>query len=1210
MTPVDPDKEVLEPTLDVETAPMMEPAERLGTEASAAAVPSNRYWQAQSMAEAIHRDFEEAQERNDIQTMRERFFVLARYYGRTLAILRQAIGDRKEPLMCAALRNLIALHQPLHHMRAIAPTNVPLALTLDRDQREQLREDLIVEVLHEAAQPLSPVDITARMNELHLLANIKVKDVEGHLDNLLARGHVTRQENLYQRTSRSYGAMNLDRASLQALIGKEFYRQFEKTGLHGLADIVGRRERFRDFFSLATGFSRGTADLFAAAAAELLISPTVPGTPSSWPHRDLIGSLYPRPYQLDAFAIFRGYGYQGQVIEAPTGSGKTLIGMMCVQDWLNSLAPGESILILVPTVNYQQQWFGEICQNPQGLGMPPDAIFTGTPTALEAETRRSAKSPAILVMTYAALAQTGSGTGKGGFDQNSIETFLQGNRVRYVILDEVHKMVEDLKNVSADVTRLLTDWLHDGSFRGLIGFSGTAAAYRERFSGLGLELVYTLQAAELIAYGFVAPFAEMGVPFAFSEREYAVRNLLEDYKGLLREFTGLIGPERLRGWFAEIPLATRMTIGRDLLGMYAGRADQDQALEDRLKAWESGKKIKLSELSLVTIVQIALSLSDADLAARAGASGPFADQARRFAELREQLKLAVYLPDLADLLNADGFGTVMTGAALRDLPQAGLPHAARTSAIRKALATTFIGLYGSLKNFYLRAGEGRVDCIRAVIKAERRIRPISGIIIFDQGKRLAWEQAPAVPGFSGVAGLFAQLQGDRRFTAMAALSSEIYLPWDEQNPLPQQIANYIRFTIMGKELAEGFRRMLSQGLELDKMVEKKISQAWEEILGLYLRELNPVRAARPGEFNNWVLKRLRRQVQRLSLEPTAEKRILERLRPQYPHLKKWVATFFDYALLATHFQEARQAQLQQVGGEVKNFFVIRMPPGERKMLMYELTARIVDAVELPINTIIVSSWARTGWNVLSPNLLIDATATRNVTAWQQLRGRAMRARKSWDSACYRLVMQLFGTRASRLESMADLPADVLAGFDELRSGSQTEGELDEPARRLLLEAHRQARERDEERKIKSADMRDTLSRKIRQGNLDRLTGNERLQLVTELMLARNKVTHIYELVKASGSAPQISLDRQTGRWRRIAAIAAKHSHEFSVNPLDGCYSSGEGHAPLLFAGDPRADLPSGLQAHLAEQLKGQDPLIVRGWLEAMGGMTEDPLDLD
>ena len=116
------------------------------------------------------------------------------------------------------------------------------------------------------------------------------------------------------------------------------------------------------------------------------------------------------------------------------------------------------------------------------------------------------------------------------------------------------------------------------------------------------------------------------------------------------------------------------------------------------------------------------------------------------------------------------------------------------------------------------------------------------------------------------------------------------------------------------------------------------------------------------------------------------------MRTRNVHLAGLVTTFFDYAVLADAFRRARIAEIEQVSGARQRFFVVPMPAGRRKQLMYELTSRIVDAESLPVNLIIVSTWARTGWNVLKPNVLIDATATRDVTAWQQLRGRAIRSR--------------------------------------------------------------------------------------------------------------------------------------------------------------------------------------------------------------------------
>ncbi|WP_432821509.1 DEAD/DEAH box helicase, partial [Trichloromonas sp.] len=1032
-----PRDEELEPTLDSEPAPMMEPVAELAATAAASAVTPRRYWEAQGFADAIHRDFEKDLARGDFAAMRERFYILARYYGKTLAILRHALLDRQEPLLQASLRNLVALHHPFHHMHDIAPSSVPIALTLDKRHRRRLIEDLIVEVLQESAVPLSLADLTTRVNELHLLANAGEKIIREHLENLSATGHLTGGEEGYRRSHRVYVATNLDQAGLEALLGEELYPYFEQGGFHGLAAIVDRRQTFREFLHKLSGFGAETAELFIAAARELLGPPSVAPDLVPWHHADLIGSLVPRPYQTDAFAIFRGYGYQGQVIEAPTGSGKTLIGMMCIQDWLRTLAPGQSILVLVPTVNYQQQWFGELCHKPTGLRMAPDMIFAGTQAALDAEVAATGISPAVIVMTYAALAQAGSATGKGGFDQNSIEIFLQGNAIRYVILDEVHKVVEDPRSISAEVTRLLTEWLRDGTLSGMIGFSGTAAAYRRRFASLGLQLVYTMPAADLIAYGFVAPFAELGIPFAYSDREQQVRVLLDEYKIIIHEFVELAGSDRLRGLFAAIPLDERVALGRDILRMYAGRANRERALAERFSAWESGGPLTMNELHLLILVQLARGWSDQALvtdgfapAEREARLRQFEMLCTRLEAIREKLRGQIYLPDIVRRLEAAGFATTLDAAALHRLPAESTSLVQLAEGVRDGLATTVVGLYDSLKSFYLRAGEGRVDCIKAIVQAERSIRPVSGIIVFDTGKRIPWERGVATPGYSGVAGLFAEMLGDGRFTPMEVLSSEIYFPWAGQSPLPEQVAGFIRQEILLGQQGRALFGLVTQGLELAKADADLLASALASALKRYVADLGSVHAARAGEFNREVLKGFRRQIRRAGLGPTGEK-LLARLDLKHQYLAKWVGTFFDYAMIATRFSEPRLAELRQVSGELQKFFVVRMADGDRKQLMYDLTSRIVDAESLPVNMVIVSPWARTGWNVIRPNLLIDATATRNVTAWQQLRGRAMRALSGWDHDCYRLVMLLLGSQAPGLDESANLPPDVVAAVEQL-----------------------------------------------------------------------------------------------------------------------------------------------------------------------------------
>ena len=1180
-----------------EMAPSMSPAE----------TPPATYWQAQRFAEAVHHQFEAHLAAGDLNAMRREFYLLARYYGRTLAILRHALTKGREPLLRATLKNLIALHQPMHHMHDLSPSSAPIVLTMDADTRHDLTDDLIVEVLEEEARPLPVATITDRVNDRHILAKARAKVVEKHLENLMVSGYVVREGEAFARSKRAYDTINIDRQGLKALLGPDLYQDFQEKGFHGLVDLTGRKNAFRVFFTRLTDAGSATADLFAATARELTRVPRATPHFGLWHHEEIIRSPYPRPYQHDAFAVFRGFGYKGQVVEAPTGSGKTLIGMMCLDDWFHALSPGETILILVPTVNYQQQWVKELCHTSIGLRLTPDVIFTGTPAALEDERAGKGLEPAVIIMTYTALALTGAAAGKGGFDHNSIEVFLQGAGIQYVILDEVHKVAEDLKSTSARVTGLLTEWLEDGSLRGLVGFSGTASAYRKQFEKLGLHLVYSMPATDLIAYGFVAPFAEFGVPFAYSDREQKVRRLIDRYKELLREFLQLLGSDRLRARFASIPLEERVAVARNLLHIYGGHKDRDKALADHLSSWEAGREVKLNELGLVMIVQIIHGRSDEtlagecaadlDLATREERRQQFLNLLSRFETLRAELKGEIYLPDIQKKLEGAGFGTDLNATALLELREArNLPRAVRVERLKHLLSQTIVGLYDVLKNFYLRAGEGRVDCIKSIIAAERKARRVTGIIIFDAGTRIPWQKGLAVPGYKGVAGVFGQMLSTPGTTPLAVLSSEIYLPWHEKNPLPARIAAFIKGEIMVRDLGESFLSMVMHGLRGESKSLAAVRDTVASTLNAYVATLTDVHAPRPAAFEHDVLRRLRKAVTGL-LDATENKKLVGRMSLRHHYLGKWAETFYDYAIIVSAFLAPHTGELQQVSGRNRKFFVVKMAQGRRKQLMYDLTARIVDAESLPFNMIIVSNWARTGWNVIRPNVLVDATATRNVTAWQQLRGRAMRAMRTWNNDCYQLVMLLLGSHPHDSKELHGLPPDVLESVAEFRQEIGVTGLLEERHRALLRTAHEEAARLSGIGRLFQTD-HDQLARKINRKDCpDCLKNEDKLQLAVELLLTRNKVTHIYEMVKAYGSSPQVHQDQATKTWGRTPSIAAKHGREYSVNPVSGVYGRGEEHAPLVHAGDPRANLPSKLRRQLIQELEKSDPLIVKGWLE-------------
>ncbi|MCW5852216.1 MAG: hypothetical protein KIT87_19235, partial [Anaerolineae bacterium] len=125
---------------------------------------------------------------------------------------------------------------------------------------------------------------------------------------------------------------------------------------------------------------------------------------------------------------------------------------------------------------------------------------------------------------------------------------------------------------------------------------------------------------------------------------------------------------------------------------------------------------------------------------------------------------------------------------------------------------------------------------------------------------------------------------------------------------------------------------------------------------------------------------------------------------------------------------------------------------------------------------------------------------------------------------------------------------------------------------------------------------DLQSRLSRDG-LFSLSPEERRDLAVTLMLRRNKVTHIYELVKAFGTTSQVEYNRATRAWQRREATAIKHDYETCVHPFTGQMLRGAGHAPLIYAADPRADLPADVGHRAADLMADHDATIVEGWLQ-------------
>jgi hypothetical protein len=215
--------------------------------------------------------------------------------------------------------------------------------------------------------------------------------------------------------------------------------------------------------------------------------------------------------------------------------------------------------------------------------------------------------------------------------------------------------------------------------------------------------------------------------------------------------------------------------------------------------------------------------------------------------------------------------------------------------------------------------------------------------------------------------------------------------------------------------------------------------------------------------------------------------------------------------------------------------------------------------------------------------------------------------RTWTNECYRLVLLLMSSHHHDITITINMPEDVTATLEELEKAPVVDV-LDDASRAILRAVHqRNARDR---LPIAGDGDSQTLAEKIERGSITSFTEEEREQLVAELMLARNKVTHIYELVKAYGSTPQIHFDRTSRQWSRTESISAKHALEYAVSPLSGQLVSGSEHAPMIYSGDPRKDVPSQLQAHLISNLKESDPKIVKGWLKAIAADTPEEVSLE
>ncbi|MBD3191730.1 MAG: DEAD/DEAH box helicase [Candidatus Heimdallarchaeota archaeon] len=920
------------------------------------------------------------------------------------------------------------------------------------------------------------------------------------------------------------------------------------------------------------------------------------------PHQDLINSPIPRPYQLEAYYMFKGNDYNGCIIDSPTGSGKTLMGMLCIQDWLRKLLKNEAILVLVPTQNYQSQWVDSICFNEIGLKISPNFVFSGTVSQLENFIEKTQEIPPIIVLTYTSLAQIlGADTKK----EKELKALLNWLGIRNVIFDEAHKIVEQEGNATNEVAKRMVKFFKGAHIENLIGFSGTAKAYEKNFRRLGLKLIYIVPEKELVLHGFVAPFAELGVTFAYSGREKAIRKLHNELKVNLKQFWTLVGDNKLRQAFQKIPMNERIFIVKELLGMYQSYNNEAtiRKLKAKFKEWAPAKDkdpLNLNDTNLIQAVHIYYSWSDKSLVNQAKhptAAKEIIEDTERIVARLEQL---IRIPRLKRMIRSDKYGKRLPRRkTFYEIRKKYKKNREVIKEVREIMCATMVGIYKTLDAWArTKIGEGRIGTLKSIITAEEEIRDVKGVVIFDRGQRIKIEDETGIasPGFSGVGGSFAQSLGTNilNYNPIAVQSSEMYISYnpDLEKPLHVMMADFIREEVIIDKLSERIFMEIITDLPFNEQLTDYLYPQFKRHIEDYVITLKKVYRARYSEFSKEVFQPLIDFIHEMKvLDPQLDEaitKLTKRIDEPSIRINNIILTLFDYATIARKIEYAKKGTLQAASGELQTYYYLRMPSGRKKQLIYDLVSDFLDSEELPIQLVFVSSWARTGWDVRTPDILIDATATRDVTAWQQLRGRAMRALETWTTDCYRTISTLLGTSASADKIISRLPSKMQAEFERIRKDFSKKETLSPSMIELLQNSI-------DETKL-SSEERINLKNKVSLGEVDQLSIMERMKLIIYLLLSKNKVAHVFEMVKASGSTSQVELDKKSGMWRRKSSIAKKHRKE-PILPVPGSVRHrGKYVAPLIYAKDPTMDTPKEIRDTLKGILHGMDEDLLDDWV--------------
>jgi hypothetical protein len=304
-----------------------------------------------------------------------------------------------------------------------------------------------------------------------------------------------------------------------------------------------------------------------------------------------------------------------------------------------------------------------------------------------------------------------------------------------------------------------------------------------------------------------------------------------------------------------------------------------------------------------------------------------------------------------------------------------------------------------------------------------------------------------------------------------------------------------------------------------------------------------------------------------------------------------MASVFEWADAARRVRNAKIGTVSGVSEQEHTIAVVPYPDGPVRLKMRDLVARLIDTPSLGIDVAVVADWARTGWNVRRPQVIIEAGGVGAGDTFEQTVGRAQRAPKGWTHDMSELVMGITGFPGFPEELLGGLGPAARKRVAELAAAQEPRAKLTTAQLEMLAEAWSITHDGE------------GLPAWAANGRMRGLSKEQRFELAQAVIFAFGKVTnHITLLKYRDGSGTNDVRVGEDGDLIRKERARAQLRQRSGPDPVSGGFVSGPEQAPIV---NPDGSRAIGRKMSTERLTEGMQH-IVQAWFDALEEMQAQP----